>query len=148
MPQDFIILFMNDHISKLLNFFNQYLNDLSTHKIISEVNKKNINIDYNSKSKQGDVSSNFFLIIQKKILDKNIYICGGGRKNKFLIETIEKKIKSKIKLIDELGIDGDFIESQAFAYLAIRSFLKLPISFPETTGCEKPCTGGIIIKNF
>ena len=66
MPQDFIILFMNDHISKLLNFFNQYLNDLSTHKIISEVNKKNINIDYNSKSKQGDVSSNFFLIIQKK----------------------------------------------------------------------------------
>ena len=87
-------------------------------------------------------------IISKKILDKNIYICGGGRKNKFLIETIEKKIKSKIKLIDELGIDGDFVESQAFAYLAIRSFLKLPISFPETTGCEKPCTGGIIIKNF
>jgi anhydro-N-acetylmuramic acid kinase len=87
-------------------------------------------------------------IISKKIVDKNIYICGGGRKNKFLIETIEKKIKSKIKLIDELGIDGDFIESQAFAYLAIRSFLKLPISFPETTGCEKPCTGGIIIKNF
>ena len=36
---------MNDHISKLLNFFNQYLNDLSTHKIISEVNKKNINSD-------------------------------------------------------------------------------------------------------
>ena len=62
---------MNDHISKLLNFFNEYLKDLSTHKIISEVNIKNINIDYNSKSKQGDVSSNFFLVIQKKILDKN-----------------------------------------------------------------------------
>ena len=87
-------------------------------------------------------------ILSKKILDKNIYICGGGRKNKFLIEAIEKKIKSKIKLLDELGIDGDFIESQAFAYLAIRSFLKLPISFPETTGCEKPCTGVIIVKNF
>ena len=50
--------------------------------------------------------------------------------------------------IDEYNIDGDFIESQAFAYLAIRSFLKLPISFPETTGCIKPCTGGIIVKNF
>ena len=59
-----------------------------------------------------------------------------------------QKIKNKIKLIDDFGIDGDFVESQAFAYLAIRSFLKLPISFPETTGCEKPCTGGIIVKNF
>ncbi len=38
------------------------------------------------------------------------------------------------------------IESQAFAYLAIRSYLNLPISFPETTGVNKPCTGGEIIK--
>ena len=53
-----------------------------------------------------------------------------------------------IQAIDEYGIDGDFVESQAFAYLAIRSYLKLPISFPETTGCSKPCTGGVIIKNF
>ena len=87
-------------------------------------------------------------ILSKKILNNDVYACGGGRKNNFLIELIEKKIKNKIKLIDDFGIDGNFIESQAFAYLAIRSFLKLPISFPETTGCEKPCTGGIIIKNF
>jgi len=62
---------MNDHINKLLIFFNEYLKDLLTQKIISEINKKNINIDFNSKSKQGDVSSNFFLLIKKKILDKN-----------------------------------------------------------------------------
>jgi len=53
-----------------------------------------------------------------------------------------------LKMIDEFGIDGDFIESQAFAYLAIRSYLKLPISFPSTTGCNKPCTGGVLIKNY
>jgi anhydro-N-acetylmuramic acid kinase len=53
-----------------------------------------------------------------------------------------------LKLIDDYGIDGDFIESQAFAYLAIRSYQNLPISFPETTGVREPCTGGIIIKNF
>jgi len=76
-----------------------------------------------------------------------IILCGGGRKNTFLIEKLKKNCKS-IKLIDEFGIDGDFIESQAFAYLAIRSFLKLPISFPETTGCTKPCTGGVLVKNF
>ena len=51
-------------------------------------------------------------------------------------------------MVDDFGIDGDFVESHAFAYLAIRSFLKLPISFPETTGCKEPCTGGIIVKNI
>ncbi len=87
-------------------------------------------------------------IISKNILDKNIYVCGGGRKNKFLINRIEKKINNKINMVDDLNIDGDFIESQAFAYLAIRSYLKLPISFPETTGCKNPTTGGILVKNF
>ena len=35
-----------------------------------------------------------------------------------------------------------------FAFLAVRSSLKLPISFPETTGCKKACTGGVMVKNF
>ena len=48
--------------------------------------------------------------------------------------------------IDEYKINGDFVESQAFAYLAIRSFLKKPISFPETTGVKNPSTGGNLIK--
>ena len=82
-------------------------------------------------------------------MQKSIFICGGGRKNYFLIKSIEKKIKNKIKLIDDLGINGDFVESQAFAYLAIRSYLKKPISFPKTTGCRKACTGGkLALKNF
>ena len=80
--------------------------------------------------------------------NKNILVAGGGRKNKLLLKSIEEKINIPIKLIDDFGIDGDFVESQAFAYLAIRSYLKLPISFPETTGCSKPCTGGVLIKNF
>ena len=74
-------------------------------------------------------------------------LCGGGRKNNFLVESIDRFVGA-LELIDDCGADGDFIESQAFAYLAIRSFLKLPISFPETTGCKKPCTGGVIVKNF
>ena len=80
-------------------------------------------------------------------ISENIYLCGGGRKNKFLVESIKKNY-DKIKLIDEIGIDGDYIESQAFGYLAIRSILKLPISFPETTGCKYPLTGGEAVKNF
>ena len=85
-------------------------------------------------------------IFENKNFHKNVYVCGGGRKNKFLLEKIEKVIESKIKQIDELDIDGDFVESQAFAYLGIRAYLKLPISFPETTGVKKSCTGGEIIK--
>ena len=76
---------------------------------------------------------------------EKIILCGGGRKNNFLVEKLMKKIND-IKLIDEFDVDGDFVESQAFAYLAIRSLLKLPISFPETTGVKNPCTGGIIIN--
>jgi anhydro-N-acetylmuramic acid kinase len=87
-------------------------------------------------------------ILSKKILDNDIYVCGGGRKNNFLINLIQKKILHKIKEIDYLGIDGDFIESQAFGYLAIRSYLGLPISFPNTTGCKEPSTGGMIVKSF
>ena len=78
----------------------------------------------------------------------NILISGGGRKNKLLVKSVEERINVPIKLVDDFGIDGDFVESHAFAYLAIRSFLKLPISFPETTGCKEPCTGGLIVKKY
>ena len=50
--------------------------------------------------------------------------------------------------IDDYNFNGDFIESQAFSYLAIRSFLKLPISFPNTTRTKKEITGGDVKKNF
>ena len=81
---------------------------------------------------------------------RKILVCGGGRKNLTLIESIKKKLVEKhtIENIDNHGLDGDFIESQAFAYLAIRSFLKLPISFPKTTGCKEPSTGGVLAENF
>ena len=76
-----------------------------------------------------------------------IILCGGGRHNNFLVKKL-KKFSSRLRLIEEFGVDGDFVESQAFAYLAIRSFLKLPISFPLTTGCKKPSSGGVIINNL
>ena len=87
-------------------------------------------------------------ILSKKLLDNDVYVCGGGRENQFLIDTIQKKIRNKIQKIENIGIDGSFIESQAFGYLAIRSFLKLPISFPDTTGCKIPCTGGVLVENY
>jgi anhydro-N-acetylmuramic acid kinase len=79
-----------------------------------------------------------------------VLVCGGGRKNITLMESIKNGLPKNlvIQSIDDYEIDGDFVESQAFAYLAIRSFLKLPISFPDTTGCKEPTTGGLVVKNF
>ncbi len=79
----------------------------------------------------------------------NILLCGGGRKNKILLKKIKENLSQNLnlKLIDDYKINGDFVESQAFAFLAVRSLYKLPISFPNTTGCKSPCVGGELIKN-
>ena len=78
-----------------------------------------------------------------------LIVCGGGRKNKYLLECIKNNFeKLQLDPIENFKINGDFIESQAFAFLAIRSVEGLPISFPSTTRCKKPSTGGIIVENF
>ena len=86
-------------------------------------------------------------ILGRNLLNHRYILCGGERKNNFLFKSINKHLPG-LQLIDEYKIDGDFVESQAFAYLAIRSYLKLPISFPKTTGCKKPSRGGKLINNF
>ncbi len=80
---------------------------------------------------------------------KDIILCGGGRKNSILKSLLSKYLPKNIfiKTIDQFGINGDFIESQAFAFLAIRTLKGLPITFPNTTNCNSPSTGGEIIKN-
>ncbi len=97
-----------------------------------------------------------YLIAQGiKFLNKdnsNKYLfCGGGRKNKFLIESIIRNSnlnKNNFDIIDNFHLNGDYIESQAFAYLAIRSKLNLPISFPNTTRCNSPVIGGKLANNY
>tara|TARA_Y100000590_G_C15731461_1_gene1017181 strand:+ start:2745 stop:3845 length:1101 start_codon:yes stop_codon:yes gene_type:complete len=76
-----------------------------------------------------------------------VLISGGGRKNKYIINCIKKNFYGPVKLTDDFNFNGDFIESQAFAYLAIRSYSKKFITYPSITGVRKPCTGGIIFKN-
>jgi anhydro-N-acetylmuramic acid kinase len=85
-----------------------------------------------------------------KNIELNILVCGGGRKNLSLINSIKDKLpfNIKISLIDDYKIKGDFVESQAFAYLAIRSYLKKVISFPKTTNVKVSCTGGTLVINY
>ena len=95
------------------------------------------------------IGSALFVLLSK-VSNKiwKVIVCGGGRKNKILIENIKKNTLKNliIQPIDDYGINGDFVESQAFAYLAIRNILQEPISFPDTTGCLSPTTGGVLIK--
>ncbi len=76
-------------------------------------------------------------------------VCGGGRKNKYLLECIKKNYNNlQLDPIEKYEMNGDFIESQAFAYLAIRSLEGMHISFPSTTRCKHPLSGGVIVENF
>ena len=89
-------------------------------------------------------------IILEKDTELKILICGGGRKNLFLLDSIKSKLPSNmhLSLIDDYKINGDFIESQAFAYLAIRSYLKKIISIPKTTNVKVSCSGGVLVENY
>ena len=73
-------------------------------------------------------------------------VCGGGRKNKTLMSMLAADVHNAVVPAEALGLNGDFIEAEAWAYLAVRSLLKLPITFPETTGVAGPMTGGVLIK--
>ncbi len=91
----------------------------------------------------------------KYISKKNSIIfllCGGGRKNIKLFDCIKNYLSNEnnitLESIDNYNLKGDYIESQAFAFLAIRSFLNLPISFSTTTGCKEFTVGGKLVENF
>ena len=71
-------------------------------------------------------------------------VCGGGRLNGELMRMLRVKLDSQVVRSEEVGWDGDALEAQAFAFLAVRSLMKLPLSFPNTTGVKKPTVGGVL----
>jgi len=75
-----------------------------------------------------------------------VVVSGGGIMNRHISNILKKALKSKYSIIDEFKLDKDFIEAQAFAYLAIRKIKKMPISFPSTTGTSHPISGGRIVS--
>lgn len=75
---------------------------------------------------------------------KSLLLCGGGRHNNFLHERLSANSDIEILRIDDFDFDGDMLEAQAFAYLAIRHLNNLPLSFPNTTGVPRALCGGVI----
>ena len=76
-------------------------------------------------------------------------ICGGGRKNPALMAALRGALGLGPEAIipaEAAGFNGDSMEAEAWAYLAVRSLRQLPITFPGTTGAPKPMTGGVIAE--
>ena len=77
---------------------------------------------------------------------RQIYVAGGGRHNATLMAMIAARTGVEVLDVDELGWDGDALEAQGFAYMAVRHLKGLPISFPGTTGAPEPLTGGVLFR--
>ena len=69
-------------------------------------------------------------------------VCGGGRRNSTMMKGLASRLAARVEPIEAIGFDGDVVEAQCFAYLALRSLAGLPISLPTTTGAPQPLTGG------
>jgi anhydro-N-acetylmuramic acid kinase len=69
-------------------------------------------------------------------------ICGGGRHNPALMAELRARLHGQVMTAEDAGWNGDYIEAQAFAYLAVRSVRGLPLSLPSTTGVPYPMPGG------
>ncbi len=75
---------------------------------------------------------------------RRVLVTGGGRHNPVLMQMLAARLGRPVAPVEAVGWEGDAIEAQAFAYLALRARAGLPLSFPGTTGVPKPMTGGVM----
>ncbi|MES2174058.1 MAG: anhydro-N-acetylmuramic acid kinase [Pseudomonadota bacterium] len=75
-----------------------------------------------------------------------IHVAGGGRHNDTLMAMLAERTGAAVLSVDGLGWDGDALEAQGFAYMAVRHLKGLPISFPGTTGAAEAMTGGVLFQ--
>ena len=73
-------------------------------------------------------------------------VCGGGRRNKALMSMIAARVDNAVAPAEAAGFDGDAVEAEAWAYMAVRSLKGLPITFPGTTGVPTPTRGGVLAR--
>jgi anhydro-N-acetylmuramic acid kinase len=73
-------------------------------------------------------------------------VCGGGRRNRAVIGLLAARTNAPVEPVEAVGLDGDMLEAQAFAYLAVRVLRGLPTSAPGTTGVRLPVSGGRVSR--
>ncbi len=75
-----------------------------------------------------------------------LFVSGGGRHNRFMMKRLSESSPCDVGAVEDMGWNGDSVEAQAFAFLAVRSLQGLPITFPGTTGVDKPLSGGTLVN--
>ena len=96
---------------------------------------------------EGIVSSINFV----PVIPQSWIMMGGGRHNQAILKALQERLLTllgadvKVKTAEKMGLRGDFIEAEAFAYLAMRHLNGLPLSFPSTTGAKAPTCGGQLV---
>jgi anhydro-N-acetylmuramic acid kinase len=75
-----------------------------------------------------------------------ILVTGGGRHNPTLMAELRRRIPVQIDPVETVGLDGDMLEAQAFAFLAVRVLRKMATSGPDTTGAPALVGGGQISR--
>jgi anhydro-N-acetylmuramic acid kinase len=73
-------------------------------------------------------------------------VTGGGRHNTTLMAMLDLLLDGAVEPIEVINFNGDALEAQAFAFLAIRSLYGLPLSFPKTTKVPSPTVGGTLFE--
>ena len=71
-----------------------------------------------------------------------VLVTGGGRKNPVMMAMLSVLIDCPVSPVEDVGLDGDMLEAQAFAYLAVRVLRGMPTSAPLTTGVATAVGGG------
>ncbi|MEY4696751.1 MAG: hypothetical protein RIT14_1179 [Pseudomonadota bacterium] len=75
-----------------------------------------------------------------------VLVCGGGRHNARLMAELSTRLVAEVHPVESVGLDGDMLEAQAFAFLAVRVARGLPTSGPSTTGVAAFVGGGQISR--
>ncbi len=73
-----------------------------------------------------------------------LLVAGGGRHNPTMLAMIAARTGLVVEPTDVLGWNGDALEAEGFAYMAVRTLKGLAISFPGTTGVPVAMAGGVV----
>ena len=80
---------------------------------------------------------------------KSYIVSGGGRLNTVIMQDLAELAALDGAVVipaEEASLDGDSMEAEAWAYMAVRSARGLPLTFPATTGVREPVTGGVLVS--
>ncbi len=149
------------HIAKSGNVDNKFLNNVLADPFFSKAHPKSLDRNHfnnylhlDSIERNEDKIATITAItvagivrsLSKEVLGrekpKEVYLCGGGAKNKAIVEWLKSE---HVQVQESIG-DSDYIEAQAFAYLAVRYLKNLPSSFPSTTGVNQATVSGVLFR--